>query len=557
MKKFKTKPYAHQLKGLKLSQDAPYFALLCEQGTGKSKIIVDTVAHLWRAGKLDLLVVLAPKGAAPVWIREQIPTHMPDDVPYVAALWKAPSRMTQRGKREIAAVLNTRERVLKVISMNIEAFGSTQEAVDFAMSMLDAAMSAMVVVDESHRIKTPTAHSTKRIVNLRIRSAYRRILTGTVGDKPFDLFSQFGFLSEDILETTSFTAFRNEYAEMETADAGIMRHIARRIPKEWKGRYIDGLTDQPTEARCDADGVPNRKLLEPKYLPPIVKKDAEGKPMYRNLDRLERLIAPYRYRVLKRDCLDLPAKIYSRYYTELSDRQWALYTQVRDLNRIEWEEGRISTFNKLTVYLRLQQIICGYVPEGEGLPMHEIFTKWEDNPRIVSTLDYIADRRVEERAIIWCRYIEDIRRLSEALRDSYGAGSVVQFYGAVKDRDRQEAVARFQGERILMNKSGNVAKREEVPEVERARFMIAQERAGGVSQTWTAANLSFHYSNTFSLIDRLQAEDRPHRIGQRNVVQYTDLEAEDTIDGIIITSLVGKKEVADVINGDEGLEWLK
>jgi SNF2 family DNA or RNA helicase len=147
--------------------------------------------------------------------------------------------------------------------------------------------------------------------------------------------------------------------------------------------------------------------------------------------------------------------------------------------------------------------------------------------------------------------------VSEALRESYGDKSVVQFYGAVKERDREEAVARFEGERIIMGKGGNVLRTEPVPDKERARFMIAQQRAGGVGQTWVAASLSLHYSNTFSLIDRLQAEDRPHRIGQRKTVQYIDIEAMDTIDSVLIGSMIAKKDVADVINNDPTGEWLK
>ena len=93
--------------------------------------------------------------------------------------------------------------------------------------------------------------------------------------------------------------------------------------------------------------------------------------------------------------------------------------------------------------------------------------------------------------------------------------------------------------------------------MDRARFMVAQQQSGGVGQTWTAANLSLYYSNTFSLIDRLQSEDRPHRIGQEHPVQYVDLEAEDTVDSVIINSLIAKKDVADAINDDPKVLWLR
>jgi len=526
------------------------FALLMEQGTGKSKVVIDTVAHLWREHRIDSLLIIAPKGVAPGWVRQQLPTHMPEDVPYAAAIWRASMSKTRQG--EVKVVLNAKG-ALRILVMNVEAFGATAKAIDFAISMLDDAASAMVVVDESHRIKTPQAATTKRIINLRIRSAYRRILTGTVGDKPFDLYSQFGFLDPDIIGVDSFTAFKAEYAELLPDSSGLMRHILRRVPKKWSGKYIDDITGQPADGAWNDDDTKRAKHMEPIYKPTIVATNDDGTPRYRNLDKLQGLIAPHSFRVLKRDCLDLPAKLYSRYYTELTDKQWALYEQVKENMRIEWEEDRITTFNKLTTILRLQQIVCGYVGDGEKLV--ELFPKWSENPRVVSMLELIGDRPIGEGTIIWCRFVADILRVSEALREAYGAAQVVQFYGGVKDKAREEAVARFQGERQIMDKSGNLLRTEAV--MDRARFMVAQQQSGGVGQTWTAANLSLYYSNTFSLIDRLQSEDRPHRIGQEHPVQYVDLEAEDTVDSVIINSLIAKKDVADAINDDPKVLWLR
>jgi len=38
--KFKTKPYEHQLKALKLSWEKSHFAYFMEMGTGKSKVLL-------------------------------------------------------------------------------------------------------------------------------------------------------------------------------------------------------------------------------------------------------------------------------------------------------------------------------------------------------------------------------------------------------------------------------------------------------------------------------------------------------------------------------------
>jgi hypothetical protein len=381
MNKYKTKPFEHQKKAIALSADKEYFALLMEQGTGKSWVVVNTAAHLRRAGKIDTVVVIAPKGVAPGWIRQQFPMHCPDDVPYVAALWRPKSDMTRSRQRSIAEVRNAEPECIKVFVMNIEAFGATSEALDFAIDVLDEAQAALLVVDESHRIKTPTAHTTKRILNLRIRAAFRRILTGTVADKPFDVFSQFKFLSPDILQTDSFTAFKSEYAELVPDNSGLMRHIAMRIPKKWSGQYVDDITGQPADGERNEDGTRRKKHMVPAYLPTIVAKNEDGTPRYRNLEQLQQL---------KKDCLDLPEKLYNRYYTELAPHQQDLYEQIRDQHRIEWESGAISTFSKLTVYLRLQQVLCGYIPAHEdGEPLRNLFDSWQENPRILSAMELI------------------------------------------------------------------------------------------------------------------------------------------------------------------------
>lgn len=585
--KFKTKPFKHQAKVHKATWNKEYFAYLMEQGTGKSWVLVNCSAQLRRMNAIDLVLIIAPKGVAPGWLFQQYPEHMPDDVAYVAALWKPKSRMTKTGLRNLNAVLENTDD-LRVIIMNVESFGMTEDAIDFAIDTLESSnVGVLCAVDESHRIKNPSASSTKKILNNIVkRTDYRRILTGTVADKPFDLFSQFGFLHPSILGTESFVAFKNEYAEMMPADHGLMRHIAQRIPKKWSGRYLDVKWDgkyitesgRVVDKRLDVDGVPhkkhmlktvtdsvldkngmqNEKEMVPAYLPQIVAKDEEtGQPKYKNLERLNALIAPHSYRVLKQDCLDIPAKLYNRYYTELTDQQASLYREVSDKHRHEWEDGRLSVYHKMTVYLRLQQIICGYLPTGlEEGELHEIFATWSKNPRIVSTLECLADRRPDEGTIIWCRFVPDIVRLTEALRESYGERSVVQFYGATRDKDRDLNVQRFQGEYIIMGKGGKVLRKEIVLDKDRPRFIIAQPQSGGVGQTWTAASCSFHYSNLFSLIDRLQCEDRPHRIGQKNVVNYIDLECENTIDSFIIAALLSKKNIADIINGDEVKPWL-
>ena len=60
--RFKTTPYQHQLDALKASHKKKVFALFCEMGTGKSKILLDNIAMLFDSGKINGALIVAPKG---------------------------------------------------------------------------------------------------------------------------------------------------------------------------------------------------------------------------------------------------------------------------------------------------------------------------------------------------------------------------------------------------------------------------------------------------------------------------------------------------------------
>ena len=81
--KFKTKPYAHQLKALEMSWDKEVFALFMEMGTGKSKVLIDNVSMLYDKGKINGVVIVAPKGVYKNWHESEIPIHMANHVEYV------------------------------------------------------------------------------------------------------------------------------------------------------------------------------------------------------------------------------------------------------------------------------------------------------------------------------------------------------------------------------------------------------------------------------------------------------------------------------------------
>ena len=65
--KYKSKPFAHQNKALEMSWDKEVFAYFMEMGTGKSKVLIDNIAMLYNAGRINGALIVAPKGVYKNW----------------------------------------------------------------------------------------------------------------------------------------------------------------------------------------------------------------------------------------------------------------------------------------------------------------------------------------------------------------------------------------------------------------------------------------------------------------------------------------------------------
>ena len=214
--KFKTKPYAHQIKALEKSCDKKAYAYFMEMGTGKSKVLIDNISMLYDKGKINGALIIAPKGVYKNWQDSEIPIHLVDHVDRKCILWQA---NINKAQEERLKLLFKPEMDLHILIMNVEAF-STKKGLDFALKFLSC-HEALVAVDESTSIKNPSAKRTKNILRLSNHSKYRRILTGSpVTKSPLDLFTQCYFLDPFLLDFTSYYAFRSRYAEMKQAHFG-------------------------------------------------------------------------------------------------------------------------------------------------------------------------------------------------------------------------------------------------------------------------------------------------------------------------------------------------
>ena len=383
--KFKTKPYAHQLKALERSCDKEYFAYFMEMGTGKSKVLIDNASMLYDKGEINGLLLIAPKGVYKNWYEGEIPTHMVDHIEKNVVLWQTSNNSTEQLKKLNSLFATGTD--FHILVMNVEAF-SYPKATNFAMRFLNS-HKAMVAIDESTTIKTPTANRTKNIIKLKELSKYRRILTGSpITNSPLDLWSQAQFLDSWLLGFDSYWAYRAHYCIMKTMNLG-SRTVS--VPVG-----------------------PNR----------------------RNIPELEDKIKKFSERVLKDDCLDLPKTTYVTREIELTGVQRKLYDEMRRYAISELEGKVCSTSTVMVQLLRLHQISCGYHATDDGKPQQLPCN------RLTELMDIIWE--LSGKAVIWSYYQKDVERIIEEIKKTHGKNSVVDYYGLTPQEDRQNNIKKFQ-----------------------------------------------------------------------------------------------------------------
>jgi superfamily II DNA or RNA helicase len=248
---------------------------------------------------------------------------------------------------------------------------------------------------------------------------------------------------------------------------------------------------------------------------------------YQNVEELTEMLKPFIYQCRKHEVLDLPPKVYQKRYVELTGEQERVYKQMkRDRLAFLSKDGvalDIAVENILTVYQHLQTITSGfmYTEDDNG---NKFTSRIGVNPKIGEMCKVIEDLPEDTKVIVWCRYREEMEQAHLALV-KYGGVSLRT--GSMSEEDKDKHLREF--------KTGP------------NRFFVSSQAAGGVGLTLNEATVAIYLSNTFSTTDRIQSEDRFHRIGQTSSVLYVDILAKGTIDEHIVKALENKMELAEYI----------
>ena len=497
-------------------------------------------------------MVVAPNTVHRQWAEEEVPKHC--SVPYITLVWSATKSKTQKFKREKMEFDKSDK--LKIFCVNVEAFSSKTYQHIFKKFLEEN--KTLMIVDESTVIKNVKANRTQFILLISDLPHRKLILTGTpVTNGPFDLWAQFEFLKSWFWKCNYFM-FRHRYGLLikeKKEDTGKKKDTTRPM-QPWEitrcRKRVDYYRKPHKELRGDVEidadsydldeaveAVANESGISEKTVYYIATHDDIRHP-YKGLEKIKKMIEPHSYTIRKRDCNDIriPDKIYESIYVEMSTEQKRVYKEAKKLMLAQYGDKILSVQNKLSLMIRLQQIVGGFFPydpdpeTGEKPKPVLIGTETAKFKRLKQDLEQVYD---DEKIIIWSRFTAEIEYLHKELKKMFPYERVETYYGGTAKGDREEIIDSF--------KKGDI------------RFLIANPKSAGIGLNLQKSSLHYFYSNDFSLEKRLQAEDRSHRIGQKNHLVIKDIIIKGTIDEKIATSLISKKEILDYFR-DKSLKEL-
>jgi len=344
-----------------------------------------------------------------------------------------------------------------------------------------------VVIDECHRMRNRYTKTAKAIT--RLKADKRIALSGTpISKYVFDLWPVLNWLTKG--QFGSGNRFKNYYC----------------INKEkniWKT-------------------VNNRKKK-------IVVKSIIGT---KHKKELEEKLSWFSVRRLKKDCLDLPDKIFSSKYFKLEKEHMNFYNEIKEKFIIELEQEKdIRIQNELVKCTRLRQTVV----------WPDLLGKRIDSTKIDVLSELIQDFIDDNKIIIWTNFV----KLVEYLKERYGRYNPVTLYGKTKDSKKVQEI--FQ-------------------EDDNCRLIIANPASGGESINLSSANVAIYLDRTYNYIDWAQSKERPHREGLIGKLYTISLVAVNTIDEHIDEVLQQRSKLSASIldpttvkspTRDEILEYLK
>lgn len=464
---FKSKLLTHQKEQVRFHLTNPHSANWSEQGTGKTVVALKSATILHNTELVKTILVICPLSVLHTWELE-IEKHT------TFSYLSLSGDLTNKLKR-----LQSPADIYLISYDSIPGRRTAEYNTHGIMmgALLDKEFD-LVIGDEVTEVKGYQTLRTRAMTILCDRTPYTLFMSGTpIANNPSDIFNIYRAFDGGKTFGKNFYAIRNKF----------FRNIGYAYPKwELKEEMRQELFNK----------------------------------MYSNA-----------VRVRKDDCLDLPPKIFSPRFCQLTDEQRQYYIPiVQDLIVVlEVDEGKIKIKNAMSKIIKLSQLTSGFMyTDDKTFVLNE-------NPKAELALGIVKENP-NEKIIIYCYWQEDIKILSKMfLEHGYAIGTL---YGATPLSERGKIIDAFQ-------KGG-------------LQLLIANIRVGGYGLTLHASSTVIYYNLSFRVLDFLQSQDRIHRHGQAKTCLYLPIFAQGTIDEYIYNTIVKSTAVAaSIVDGTSLRDNLK
>lgn len=473
--------FPHQQEALERARKRPFFALFMRPGTGKTGVALSLMSEKLQNREFRKFLLIAPGNLLINWEMALSDFVSAPRSSYIVR--SIGNRVSTKEAKDQLVKLQAYESKGVFLMINYEKVAKLERE-------LKKFNPDMVIMDESHKLKSRTSQVSSSVFRISQRAKSRLLLTGTpIANDYQDIFMQFKIMDPEIFGTR-WADFRDRYVQL----GGYM------------GKQIVG---------------------------------------YRNKDELRQIIAENSYRVKLRDCIDLPPleKIYlscslspkaRKYYEEIRSN---LFTEVwsdQDLsrkslkkvlrdNQIEYcsHESYMELLLSakpflettcemaITKLIRLHQICGGFLTLDSG----EIVQV--DN----SKLNLLQETMTQEPTIIFCQYVAEIELVVKALQEKYKVAS----YRDPRKRD-QVYLDFLEG---------------------KLDVIVSQINSGSMGLNLQRANRIIFYSWNYEYSSYDQAIERIERPGQDRAMEVIHLVVEDSIDEDILRIIKHKEARAN------------
>lgn len=381
--RFKSKPFVHQLEGVRAIVEHPAFYIGDKPRTGKSRQAVDAACALLEAGEIDTVLVIGPIAARGVWCDK--------DLGQIKRWsWKRVRVIDFHSK--IRDVWKDEDSEINWIFSNYEFVRNKVHAGNLCERL--RGLKVLLVLDESANLGNRTSQQSQSIQMIRT-FCKRCVMFNGSDETPDRYWSQFNILDGVLSKRyKNFTTFKWQFAV-------------------WGPAKTIELFDRRTMQK------------KPKIVHPQVG--------WKNYEKLSKILAPYTLRRERKDCPELKEiKVISTFKeVQLTKSTWRMYRQLKKDAVLALENDDVYlTPNAGIKILRLQQLCSGHLGGFEdGDPVRNL-----SNEKLEFTTKLISESK-SMNVVAWCRWVRERELLAVALKSS---GFIVyQIYGNQPKQQRE------------------------------------------------------------------------------------------------------------------------